>query len=59
MYSLFYKKCAEFWTDQTGATAIEYALIMVMVSLAGIVAMTATGNVVSEPFQKASEGFNK
>ena len=38
-----YKKFTDFWTDESGATAIEYGLIAALVSVAAIVALTALG----------------
>ncbi|HEV8032959.1 MAG TPA: Flp family type IVb pilin [Stellaceae bacterium] len=32
-----------FWRDSSGATAIEYALIAILISVAGIAGMSAIG----------------
>jgi pilus assembly protein Flp/PilA len=37
------KTLHSFWTDETGATAIEYGLIAGLVSVAAILALTAMG----------------
>ncbi len=34
---------ATFWHDQSGATAIEYALVASLISIAGVAAMTSVG----------------
>jgi len=41
---------ARFWSDQSGATAIEYCLIGVGISLAIIVAVQAIGPTLSDKF---------
>ncbi|MCR9214668.1 MAG: Flp family type IVb pilin [Proteobacteria bacterium] len=40
----------KFLKDDTGATAIEYALIASLVSIFGIVGYSASGNVVTSAF---------
>jgi len=40
--------------DETGATAIEYGLIVAMIAIALIVAMQGTGNALSGTMTKAS-----
>lgn len=37
------KTLRKFWTDETGATAIEYGLIAGLVSVAAILALTQMG----------------
>ena len=40
--------------DETGATAIEYALIASLIAVAAIVSMNSLGNEVSASFSSAS-----
>ena len=40
------KKLVKFFKDEEGATAIEYALIAALVSIAAIAAWTATGTAI-------------
>lgn len=47
----------KFSHDQTGATAIEYALIAGIVSFVIISSVTTMGNVVSTAFTKIGTGF--
>ena len=43
------------WRDCSGATAIEYALICGLVSIAAIVAMQGIGNQLDETFSTTSQ----
>jgi pilus assembly protein Flp/PilA len=43
-----------FLKDETGATAIEYGLIAALVSVAGIVALEALGNSLSNMFTEVA-----
>ncbi|MEX0582898.1 MAG: Flp family type IVb pilin [Sneathiella sp.] len=47
----------KFLKDDTGATAIEYALIAALVSIAAIVSFGATGETILSAFTNISEGF--
>ena len=40
----------QFWSDDSGATAIEYGLIAALVSVAGITALTTMGTELSTMF---------
>ena len=40
----------KFWSDDSGATAIEYGLIAALVSVAGIAALTTMGTELSTMF---------
>ena len=51
MISLF----KELWIDESSATAIEYALIGAMVSIAAVVAMQALGTSVTNVFFAVSD----
>jgi len=44
--------------DESGATAIEYAIIAVGVSVVIVAAMTSVGSSVKGSFTKVSGGFN-
>ena len=45
-------------TDESGATAIEYGLIAALVSVAGILALQAMGESLSEMFGTVSSKLN-
>jgi pilus assembly protein Flp/PilA len=45
-------------SDQTGATAIEYALIATLISVAAITAMGTLGNSISGSFETASTALS-
>jgi pilus assembly protein Flp/PilA len=51
MIDLFIRICAE---DESGATAVEYSLIAVFVSIAAILAMQALGGELAELFEDIS-----
>ena len=58
-----YKKFTDIWTDESGATAIEYGLIAALVSVAAIVALGALGDslvtifgLVADELQDAASG---
>jgi pilus assembly protein Flp/PilA len=46
-----------FFRDERGATAIEYALIAVLMSIALIAGATALGPEIARLFETASNGF--
>lgn len=46
--------CANFLKDESGATAIEYGLIALLVSVALITAMTTLGSKIAGTFNKVS-----
>ncbi len=48
---------ARFLRDQSGATAIEYSIIAVLVSIAGIGALAIIGPVVMDMFADAQAPF--
>lgn len=47
-------KLKHFITDESGATAIEYALIAALISLVAIFAMRTLGNRVSQAFTQVA-----
>lgn len=49
---------ARFFADESGATAIEYALIAVFVSISIVAGATAVGGQLSSVFGKVSAGFS-
>ncbi|HMN53553.1 MAG TPA: Flp family type IVb pilin [Sphingopyxis sp.] len=51
----FFKKFAR---DTKAATAIEYGLIAALIAVAGITAMGAVGNSVSNTFNKVGTSLN-
>ena len=40
----------KFWTDETGATAIEYGLIAALIATVAVVAMTTVGTNLTATF---------
>ena len=48
----------ELFTDDTGATAIEYGLIAALVSVAAIVALQALGTSLTNIFQGIADTLN-
>ena len=48
------KKLVKFFKDEEGATAIEYALIAALVSIAAIAAWTATGTAIDTTMNTVS-----
>ena len=52
------KRFKQFYSDETGATAIEYGLIAALVSVAGIAALNAMGDSLEEMFETVSEELN-
>ena len=48
------KTFTNFMKNESGATAIEYGLIAALIAVAGITAMGAVGNGVSNTFNKVS-----
>lgn len=49
----------KFLCDENGATAIEYALIASLVSLAIIGGATTTGTAISDLLQEAADAFSE
>ena len=47
------------YSDESGATAIEYGLIAALVSVAGIVALEAMGTSLSSMFSSVSTKLNQ
>ena len=47
----------KFLKNETGATAIEYGLIAALVSIAGIIAFTATGTTILTAFTDITDDF--
>ena len=48
-----------FFEDESGATAIEYALIASLISVAAIAAMQGLGNKIGNTFNTVSNKLNK
>ncbi len=48
---------AKFYHDQSGGTAIEYALIAGLVSILIVTSVTTMGSIVSTTFTKIGIGF--
>jgi len=48
-----------FLSDESGATAMEYCILMMLIALAGIVGFTAAGTAVKVPFEDAADGLNQ
>jgi pilus assembly protein Flp/PilA len=46
-----------FWRDETGATAIEYALIAVFIALAIVAGFTAVGPKITDKVAIAANGL--
>lgn len=47
----------EFWSDEFGGTAIEYSVVAVIISIAGVAALTIIGPAVMGMFTDASAPF--
>jgi pilus assembly protein Flp/PilA len=47
-----------FAQNESGATAIEYALIATIITVGIITALTTIGNTLATTFQEVSSGFN-
>jgi len=45
------------WEDESGVTAIEYALIASLVAIAAIAALTNLGDAITEKFEKIIESL--
>lgn len=50
-------RLARFWRDETGATAIEYAVIAGFLSIAITVAVSDLGGTVADMFTSVEESF--
>lgn len=48
---------SEFLRDESGATAIEYGLLAVMISVAALVAMSAVGTSISNTFSTVANSL--
>lgn len=49
---------ANFWADEKGATAIEYALIAGTVSIAAVASMRELPTILNGMFEDAKDGLN-
>lgn len=49
---------AQFFKDESGATAIEYGLIAALISVALITGATSLGNTLNSTFGKLSDKMN-
>ena len=52
------RRIFQFWTDQSGATAIEYALLASLIAVVIIGAVKAVGSNVSTMFTSVSTNLN-
>ncbi len=52
-------KFKEFWSNESGATAIEYGLIAALVSVAAIGALTAMGDSLETLFSTVSGSLDE
>lgn len=52
------KLLARFFADESGATAIEYAMIAVGIAVAVVVTVNLVGTAVQDDFEQVAEGFN-
>jgi pilus assembly protein Flp/PilA len=48
---------SRFWTDQSGATAIEYGLLAAFASLVGVAGLRVIGNTLSGFFNGVTAAF--
>jgi pilus assembly protein Flp/PilA len=48
-----------FWSDESGATAIEYGLIAALIALAIVVGAGSLGNALNGQFKNVANGLNK
>ena len=53
-----FTKIRKFFTDESGATAIEYGLIAALVSVAAITALQAMGNSLADMFNSVSNSLS-
>jgi pilus assembly protein Flp/PilA len=51
------RSVVRFWRDETGATAIEYALIAVFIALAIVAGFTAVGPKITDKVAIAANGL--
>lgn len=47
-----------FWADESGATAIEYCFLMMLIALVSIFGMRQVGLWLPEPFENATDGLS-
>jgi pilus assembly protein Flp/PilA len=47
-----------FWNDESGATAVEYALMVALIAVAIIVAVTALGTSLSTKFEDVADAID-
>jgi pilus assembly protein Flp/PilA len=52
------ERIKDFFKDDSGATAVEYALLLAVVSISLIVAITGLKNAISGAFNSASTAMN-
>lgn len=48
------RRLGEFWSDQSGLTTVEYALLLALVIVAGIAAWQGLGNTVENTVNAAN-----
>jgi len=48
-----------FWSDESGATAIEYGLIAALIALAIVVGAGSLGNALNAQFKNVAVALNK
>ncbi|MGC4122011.1 MAG: Flp family type IVb pilin [Myxococcales bacterium] len=51
------KQISRLWADESGATAVEYGLIVALIAVVIIAATTALGTNVSNTFQTAADSM--
>ena len=51
----FQNMCSKFLKDETGATAIEYALIATLIAVALIAGATTLGNEIGDSFDRTAD----
>ena len=45
------------WNDETGASLVEYALLLVLIAIVAILAITAVGNEVNSTFVRVGDSM--
>jgi pilus assembly protein Flp/PilA len=56
--SVMYRWLADFWSSESGATAIEYGLILVGISLTIIAAVNSVGTSIRADLSASATGIN-
>jgi pilus assembly protein Flp/PilA len=51
------KQLLSFWKDESGATALEYGLILSLIVIGSITTLSTIGNQTITPFNKANNAF--